>query len=135
LTALRAARLCLAKPEAQRPSARALLAQLRRLDSALTATYHQVQAFCPMIRERRGHAGEAWGTAVQQTGVQERRRFVPGVRTAAAAVRAGLSRVWSHGPTEGCIHRRKRSKRQASGRAGVDFLRHRLLAPAVGAAA
>ena len=52
-----------------------------------------------------------------------------------AAVRAGLSLVWSNGPTEGFIHRLKLIKRQAYGRAGVDFLRHRILASSAGAAA
>jgi transposase len=52
-----------------------------------------------------------------------------------AAVRAGLSLVWSNGPTEGFIHRLKLLKRQAYGRAGVDFLRHRLLAPSAREAA
>jgi hypothetical protein len=51
------------------------------------------------------------------------------------AVRAGLSLVWSNGPTEGFIHRLKLIKRQAYGRAGVDFLRHRILAPSARAAA
>jgi transposase len=53
----------------------------------------------------------------------------------AVAVRAGLSLIWSNGPTEGFIHRVKRLKRQAYGRAGVDFLRHRILAPSAGAVA
>jgi transposase len=101
----------------------------------MTPTYHQVQAFCRMIRDRRGHDFDAWVTAVQQTGVKELRGFVPGLLKDEAAVRAGLSLVWSHGPTEGFIPRLKRLKRQAYGRAGVDFLRRRILAPSVGAAA
>jgi transposase len=52
-----------------------------------------------------------------------------------AAVRAGLSLAWSNGPMEGFIHRLKLIKRQAYGRAGVDFLRHRILAPSVPVAA
>jgi transposase len=44
-----------------------------------------------MIRRRQGHKLDAWITAV----------------------RAGLSLVWSNGPTEGCIHRLKLLKRQA----------------------
>jgi transposase len=135
LTALRAARLFLAKPAAQRPSDQILLARLLRLDPVMPRTYHQVQAFCRMIRKRQGHELEAWIAAVQQTGVKELRGFVQGLLKDAAAVRAGLSRVWSNGPTEGLIHRLKLIKRQAYGRAGVDFLRHRILAPAAGAAA
>ena len=98
-------------------------------------TYRQVQTFCRMVRERRGHEFDAWIAAVQQTGVQELRAFAKGLLKDAAAVRAGLSLVWSNGPTEGFIHRLKLIKRQAYGRAGVDFLRHRILEPSAGAAA
>ena len=135
LTALRAARLFLAKPEEQRPTDQALLAHLLHLDPVMTPTYRQVQAFCRMIRERRGDEWDAWVTEVQQTGVKELRGFVRGLLKDEAAVRAGLSLVWSHGPTEGFIHRLKLIKRQAYGRAGVDFLRHRIPAPSARAAA
>jgi transposase len=72
---------------------------------------------------------------VQQSGVKGLRAFVKGLLKDAAAVRAGLSLIWSNSPTEGFVHRLKLLKRQAYGRAGVDFLRHRILAPSAGAAA
>jgi transposase len=135
LTALRAARLFLANPEDQRSSDQTLLARLLHLDPAMPRTYHQVQTFCRMIRERRGHKFDAWIAEVQQIGVKELRAFVKGLLKDEAAVRAGLSLVWSNGPTEGFIHRLKLLKRQAYGQAGVDFLRHRILAPSAGMAA
>jgi transposase len=135
VTALRAARLLLATPEARRPPDRVLLAPPLRLDPVLPRPYRQVQAFCRRLRERRGHAFNAWVTEGQPTGVKERRAFVKGLRKDAGAVCAGLSLVWSNGPTEGFMHRRKLLKRQAYGRAGVDFLRHRILAASAGAAA
>jgi transposase len=135
LTVLRAARLFLANPEDQRSTDQALLAQLLRLDPVMPRTYHQVQVSCQIIRERRGHEFDAWMTEVQQTGAKELRGFVQGLLKDEAAVRAGLSRVWSNGPTEGLIHRLKLLKRQAYGRAGVDFLRHRILAQSSGMAA
>jgi len=101
----------------------------------MTPTSHQVQAFCRVIRDRRGHDFDAWVTVVQQTGVKELRGFVQGLLQDEAAVRAGLSLVWSNGPTEGFIHRLKLIKRQAYGRAGVDFLRHRILVSSPGRAA
>lgn len=134
LTALRAARLFLAKVEEQRPTDQALLTYLLRLDPLMPPTYRQVQAFCRMIRERRGDEWEAWGTDVQQSGVKELRAFAKGLRKDAAAVRAGLSLSWSNGPTEGFVNRLKVLKRQAYGRAGVDFLRHRILPPPAGMA-
>jgi transposase len=135
LTALRAARLFLANPEGRRASDQPLLAHLLRLDPVMPRTYRHVQTFCRMVRERRGHLLDAWAAAVQQAGVKELRAFAKGLLKDAAAVRAGLSLVWSNGPTEGFIHRLKLLKRQAYGRAGVDFLRHRILGPSAGAAA
>jgi transposase len=88
-----------------------------------------------MIRERRGHEFDAWTAEVQQSGVQELRAFVKELLKDAAAVRAGLSLVWSNGPTEGFIHRLTLLKRQVYGRAGVDCLWHRLLAPSARKAA
>jgi transposase len=135
LTALRAARLFLSKPEDHRPTDRSLLAHLLRLDPVMSDTYHQVQAFCRMVRQRQSHDFDAWITDVQQSGVKELRAFAKGLLKDAAAGRAGLSLIWSNGPTEGFIHRLKFIKRQAYGRAGVDFLRHRILPSAAGMAA
>jgi transposase len=135
MTATRAARLFLSKEADRRPADQALLTRLLRLNPVMPLTFAQVQAFCRMLREHRGHEFDAWITAVQQTGVKELRAFMKGLLQDAAAVRAGLSLVWSNGPTEGFIHRLKLIKRQAYGRAGVDFLRHRILAPSVGAVA
>jgi transposase len=135
VTALQAARLFLSTLEGRRASDQTLLAHLLRLDPVMPRTYHQVQTFCRMLRERRGDACDTWIAAVQQTGVQELPACVKGLLQAAAAVRAGLSLVWSHGPPEGFIQRLKLLQRQAYGRAGVDFLRHRILRPSAGAAA
>jgi transposase len=135
LTALRAARLLLAKPEEQRPTDQSLLAHLLRLDPVMSNTYHQVQAFCRMVRQRHSDDFDAWITDVQQRGVKELRAFAKGLLKDAAAVRAGLTLIWSNGPTEGFIHRLKLIKRQAYGRAGVDFLRHRILPSSAGMAA
>jgi transposase len=88
-----------------------------------------------MVRRRHGDDFDAWITDVQQSGVKELRVFAEGLLTDAAAVRAGLSPVWSRGPTEGCIHRLRLITRRAYGRAGVDFVRHRILAPSARVAA
>jgi len=66
--------------------------------------------------------------ATQRTGVQERRACGTGLLNEAAAVRAGLTLVWSNSPTEGFVHRLTWLKRQADGRAGVAVFRHRILA-------
>lgn len=135
LTALRAARLFLAKPEGRCSTDQALLAHLLRLDPVMPRTYQQVQTFCRMVRQHHSDVFDAWITEVQQHGVKELRAFVKGLLKDAAAVRAGLSLRWSNGPTEGFVNRLKLLKRQAYGRAGVDFLRHRILLPCAGVAA
>jgi transposase len=135
LTALRAARLFLAQPADQCSTDQALLAHLLRLDPVMPRTYHQVQTFCRMVRQHHSDVFDAWITEVQQNGVKELRAFAKGLLKEAAAVRAGLSLSWSNGPTEGFVNRLKLLKRQAYGRSGVDFLRHRILPPCAGAAA
>src|SRR5262249_14486348 len=67
--------------------------------------------------------------------IRELRAFVKGLLKNAPAVRAGLSFIWSNGPTEGFVHCLKLLKRQAYGRARVDFLRHRVLATSSGGVA
>jgi len=57
-------------------------------------------------------------------------RFAKGVRADLDAVRAGLPEIWSNGPTEGFVHKRKLLKRQGYGRAGFDLLRQRVLCAA-----
>jgi transposase len=105
LTALRAARLFLAKPEDRGSSDQALLAHLLRLDPVMPRTYHQVQTFCRMVRQHHSDVFDAWITEVQRHGMNERRAFVRGLLKDAAAVRAGLSLRWSNGPTEGFVNR------------------------------
>jgi transposase len=128
VTAHQAARLFCSKAAEQRPAERDLLAHLLTLDPVMPPTYELVQTFCRMVRHRQGHDFDAWVADVQRTGVKELRAFVTGLLKEAAAVRAGLSLVWSNGPTEGFVHRWKLLKRQAYGRAGVAFLRQRILA-------
>jgi transposase len=88
-----------------------------------------------MVRQHHSDDFDAWIRDVQHTGVKELRAFAKGLLKDEAAVRAGLSLVWSNGPTEGFIHRLNLVKQQAYGRAGGDFLRHRILTPSARAAA
>ena len=80
----------------RRAADQTFLAHLLRLDPVMVHTYHQVQAFCRMVRQCHGDNFDAWVTAVQHTGVKELRAFVRGLLKDAAAVRAGLSLVWSN---------------------------------------
>ena len=128
VTALQAARLFLATAEAQRPAARELLARRLPLDPVMPPTDELVQTFCRMRRQREGQDFAVWGAAVPRTGVKELRAWGTGLLKDAAAVRAGLSLVWSNGPTAGLVPRLQWLQRQAEGRAGGDFVRHRIRA-------
>ncbi|GAC1552513.1 MAG: hypothetical protein NVS2B7_28510 [Herpetosiphon sp.] len=57
----------------------------------------------------------------------ELRQFAASLQRDYAAVRAGLSEVWSNGQLEGQVNRLKLLKRQMFGRAKFDLLRTRVL--------
>jgi transposase len=83
-----------------------------------------------LVRERRGHALEAWMRETMRRGNAVRARFAQGVQEDLTAVKAGLTLPWSHGPVAGQIPRRKLLKRQGYGRAGFPLLRQRVIAAA-----
>ena len=56
--------------------------------------------------------------------------FGKGIAADLDAVKAALTEPWSNGPTEGQITKLKLVKRQMYGRASLDLLRARLVAPA-----
>jgi transposase len=88
-----------------------------------------------MVRQHHSEVFDAWITEVQQHSVKGLRAFAKGFRKDASAVRAWLSLSWSNSPTEGFVSRLKLLKQQAYRRAGIDFLRHRILPPCAGVAA
>jgi transposase len=62
-----------------------------------------------------------------RSGIEALARFARGLQDDLSAIAAGLTLEWSHGVTEGHIHRLKLLKRQGYGRGGVALLRQRLL--------
>jgi transposase len=85
------------------------------------------QAFLALVRERRGEDVEAWMSKATYSGIAELARCARGLQDDLIAIKAGLTLEWSHGATEGQIHRLKLLKRQGYGRAGFILLRQRLL--------
>jgi transposase len=80
-----------------------------------------------MVRERQGTRLDAWIADAQASGIDGLARFASGLLTDEAAVRAGLTLVWSNGQVEGNVNRLKLIKRQMYGRANFDLLRQRVL--------
>ncbi len=134
-----------AVPRMRPPTPRALTALVLRCPNDLTATQRRVlervrgtddelahadvlgHGFMRLLRERGGAELDGWIAAVRRAAVPELQAFADGLETDKAAVVAGLTLPWSTGPAEGQITKLKLIKRQAYGRAGVAFLRQRML--------
>jgi transposase len=80
-----------------------------------------------MVRERRGDDLEAWMAEAIDSGIAELARFACGLQDDLVAITAGLTLKWSHGVTEGQIHRLKLLKRQGYEWAGFELLGQRVL--------
>src|SRR5215831_15482344 len=114
-------------PAAQRADdAQRYLDQRCQMEPRLARAHALSHAFLPMVRERRGTGLEAWMAEAMPSGIEALARFARGVQEDLAAVTAGLTLDWSHGPVEGQITRLKRLKRQGYGRAGIPLFRQRI---------
>jgi transposase len=101
--------------------------QLCQVAVGIARAYALMQAFLTMVRERRGEDLDGWMTEATHSGIEELARFARGRQDDLAAVEAELSLAWSHGVTEGRIHRLKLVNRQGCGRAGFALLRQGVL--------
>ena len=68
-----------------------------------------------------------WMDRAAVTDIDALQRFVRTLRHDLSAVEGAVTERWSNGPVEGQINRLKMLRRQMYGRAGVEFLRARLL--------
>jgi transposase len=115
-------------PDAKRSSeARMYIDHLTQMDLSIAQAYRLSQTFLALVRERRGHALEAWMSETMRSGNEALARFAHGLQEDLTAVKAGLTLPWSNGPVEGQITRLKLLKRQGYGRAGFPLLRQRVM--------
>jgi len=121
------AALVLRRPDDLTATQRTVLERVRATDDELARADALGQGFMRLLRERRGAEFDAWIAEVRCGAVPEVQAFADGLATDRAAVVAGLTLPWSTGPAEGQITKLKLIKRQAYGRAGVAFLRQRML--------
>lgn len=80
-----------------------------------------------MVRNLEGENLTGWIDAVHAGDLPVPHFFTDNLHNDRAAITAGLTRVWSSGPTEGQVNRIKTLKRQMYGRAGFALLRKRVL--------
>jgi hypothetical protein len=111
----------------QSQDAQIYVGQLCHVESCIARANMLIQAYLDLVRERRGHALEAWMAEASHSGITELASFARGLQEDLGAVTAGLTLEWSNGATEGQIHRLKLVKRQGDGPAGFALLRQRLL--------
>ncbi len=93
----------------------------------LASVHGAVQAFALMVRARQVEGLTDWVEAMRHSEQRELRGFAAGLLEDYAAVRAGLTRPESNGPTEGQINRLKLVKRAMYGRGKIDLLRRRVV--------
>jgi transposase len=126
--AARAVSFAMVSPAVKRSlEAQTYVDQRCQVDTGIARAHALSQAFLAMVREGRGEDLEAWLAEATHSGIDELARFAHGLQEDLSAVKAGLTLAWSHGVTEGQVHRLKLVKRQGYGRAGFALLRQRVL--------
>lgn len=129
LTVRRAAALILQREEKRTAEDSQQLARLQDQDVELAEAIALTQDFAQVVRQRQPEQLDTWLERATQSALTAFQRFAKSLRADYAAVKAAVTLRWSTGPVEGHINRLKMLKRQLFGRAGVDLLRQRLLAP------
>ena len=103
------------------------VAQIEAASPALATARALADRFTEMVRNGREDVLANWLDEAADSMIAS---FARGLRSDYAAVAAALREPWSNGQTEGQINRLKTLKRQMYGRANIDLLKARLLAPA-----
>ncbi|TWP33256.1 transposase [Leekyejoonella antrihumi] len=129
LSPRRATRLLLTKPQNLTRQQRELLDRIAAACPEVAALREQVRSFAKLLRPRKANAArlDEWIRGVQAADLPHLRSFASGLELDHAAVVAAVSTSHHNGKTEGANTRTKAIKRQMSGRAGFQLLRHRIL--------
>ena len=104
-----------------------IVASVERGVPALAPARDLVERFHRMVRDRDHEALPSWIADASSSLLTS---FGKGIAADQASVAAALTQPWSNGQTEGQVTKLKLVKRQMYGRAKLDLLRARLLAPA-----
>lgn len=127
LTPLQAARLLVSREEMLQECQQETLGRLSEADQDIGEIRSHVHDFLQTARQLQGEQLDSWLEKVEEHGVAEWRAFAQGQRKEYQEVKAGLTLVWSNGPTEVQILRLKLLKRQMYGQAGFPLLHQRVL--------
>jgi len=127
LTARQVARLLVSREEKLQEWQKDAQRLLVEADQEIAVTTKHVHSFLQMLRQLQGNQLDGWLDEVEINGIAELRSFAQGLRKEYQAVKAGLTEIWSNGPTEAQVQRLKLLKRQMYGQAGFPLLRQRVL--------
>lgn len=117
----------LLKDEGRRPEEEAFVQTLLSHSPTIRQAQTLALEFFEIVRKRESDRLDAWMERVESSDLPDLQSFVRGLRRDAVAVRAGVSRPWSNGQTEGQVNRLKLVKRSMYGRAKFDLLRARVM--------
>ena len=103
--------------------------RLCAIEPAIASARKIAQEFVSVMRRRDVDSFERWRAQTARCEVAEIRRFAVGLDTDLDAVPAAIATDQSSGQVEGQVYRLIMLKRQMYGRAKLDLLQARLLAP------
>jgi transposase len=127
LTPRRAAWLVLSSPDKLQAADRERIHLIQGLHPDLQTAVDLARESAVMLRQRLSQRFDAWLERAASSTLPAFHSFGASLRRDYAAVKAGLSLIWSNGQTEGQVNRLKFVKRQMYGRANLDLLRLRVL--------
>lgn len=119
--------LVLQRPETRTPEEEQLLVQLTTPQAELAEAVTLARDFADLVRTRQPDRLDGWLARATSRTVEAVQRVAQGLRDDDAAVKAGVTLPWSHGPVEGHINRLKMLKRHMFGRAHLDLLSRRFV--------
>ncbi|MDJ0465976.1 ISL3 family transposase [Streptomyces sp. H27-C3] len=127
-TPRKVAGLLLTHPDEHTEQNRLQLKELRERCPELATTGDLVAGFAKVLVNRLGADEiDSWIVTAKDGGIAELVSFADGLTRDLAAVHAGVTLEWSSGQVEGQNNRIKLFKRQTYGRAGLPFLRKRVI--------
>src|SRR5215467_5347312 len=119
--------LLLRRPEPRTPDEEQHLTLLTAQQAERAEAVTLARDFAALVRTRQPERLDGWLARATASVGAALQRFAQGLRDDYAAVKAGVTVPWSHGPVEGHINRLKMLTRQMFGRAHLDLLSRRFV--------
>nr|WP_263858275.1 transposase [Waterburya agarophytonicola] len=129
LTVRRAVKLILRKPSQKSDSDNQAISLLKQQHPNLNTAIELVQSFANLVRNHEPEKLQEWYEKANSCQIKALENFARGIKEDWAAVKNGVTYLWSNGQVEGQVNRLKMLKRQMYGRASHELLKKRFLCP------